>query len=800
MPFDIYSTRHSCGPQPRVCDSFEFNRKLPIMDKTWMKKIDDLVGQYGRTASLFHHNVALVLVGGDFTYSKSEEFNQEYEGYKKIINFINDNSERYNGATAQFGTPSEYFQEIQKRQGGKFEFPSLVGDFFPYADIFSSGVPAYWTGYFTTRSFHKLMSRELEHNLRNAEILFTIAFNKAAGFANVLKQMEKDYVDIVEVEKIFLTVNPLTSLFYNLQARRNLGLFQHHDAITGTSKAAVMTDYLTRLQKSIKNVVGFQENAISFLLNRDETEKDGKFHTSNIDRQKITEMPRKKIIEVKRGEDVEVTFFNSLLQPRIEVISLLVSTPNVKVIDSKGNTIQQQINPIMISNNSTASPNSAKKISSEISLLEFELIFVANLSAMSLTGFTLIHDENKSLASVYCSGCRKNEVFKTENLSEEIAIENSRMILNFDKTTGLLKSIQKSKETVDLEITFGAYKSKGRASGAYLFKPDTRNPEIKDILKNLTDFSIVMVRGAIALEVMVIHNDFILHKMRIFNTKTYLDDAISMTNELDLKKIAKNQDLEFYLRLKSSIKNGEEFFSDQNGFQWMPRRRSKSLEVEGNYFPITTSAFMQDDKTRMTLITTHAKGATSMREGELEIMIDRMIRWDDGRGMGEGIVDNIRMQHNFFLTIETISVENNKKIYQLPSLLAQHLTNVINYPANVFTTIRHNAIKELRLFNYEFPCDHHLVNLRTLTEDKLNWLPSKSTLFILHRMGYDCQFNHEICDKNNELSKSIQLISDLKVSKVERTSLTALEIQKEIKAFNEPLESMEIRTYNVTFI
>ena len=165
-----------------------------------MKKIDDLVGQYGRTASLFTHNVALVLVGGDFTYSKNEEFNQEYEKYKKIINFINANGDRYNGAKAQFGTPSEYFQEIQERQGGKFKFPSLVGDFFPYADIFSSGTPAYWTGYFTTRPFHKLMSRELEHNLRNAEILFTIAYNKATGFKNIVKQMEMDYVDIVELE------------------------------------------------------------------------------------------------------------------------------------------------------------------------------------------------------------------------------------------------------------------------------------------------------------------------------------------------------------------------------------------------------------------------------------------------------------------------------------------------------------------------------------------------------------------------------------------------------------------------
>jgi alpha-mannosidase len=202
MPFDIYSTHHSCGPTPRVCDTFEFNRKIPNMDEKWLEsKVKDLIGQYGRTASLFPHNVAFVLVGGDFTYNNNDEFDREFNGYEKLINYINDNSDKFDGATAQFGTPSEYFNEIENRFGGKF--PALVGDFFPYADIFSTGTAAYWTGYFTTRPFYKFTSRDLEHNLRNAEILFTIAYNKALSerekYENFVAHMEKGYKTIVEV-------------------------------------------------------------------------------------------------------------------------------------------------------------------------------------------------------------------------------------------------------------------------------------------------------------------------------------------------------------------------------------------------------------------------------------------------------------------------------------------------------------------------------------------------------------------------------------------------------------------------
>lgn len=148
---------------------------------------------------------------------------------------------------------SDYFGALHRRLNASgTRLPTLRGDFFTYADRDDH----YWSGYFTSRPFYKRLDRALESTLRfpisptppprasqplkpkrpvlgrAAEILFSLT----------LAEMRRSRGDDHPADGF-----PERELFGHLTAaRRNLGLFQHHDGITGTARDPVVADYGTR--------------------------------------------------------------------------------------------------------------------------------------------------------------------------------------------------------------------------------------------------------------------------------------------------------------------------------------------------------------------------------------------------------------------------------------------------------------------------------------------------------------------------------------------------------------------------
>lgn len=576
-------------------------------------------------------------------------------------------------------------------------------------------------------------------------------------------------------------------------------MFQHHDAITGTSKKAVMKDYLERLHRSVKDVLSVQQEAIEILLKPD-MKNELEFVEHELERENAEIYPTQKVLHIANAGMKKIVIFNSLAQKRMEVISVIVFTHNVHIEDAQGRKVRHQINPVF-----------DKEDDYEPSNMKYEALFLAKLEPMSLNVFIVIYEDFPTLAKVVCKNCKLPELDMKE---KQISIANSRMKLMFD-SRGFLQAVRypESSEDVKLNVNFEYYKAVFSKSGAYLFKP--RNSSSTDMFTK-DPLKMYVVDGPIASDVTIVYGKILIHTVRIFNTKTHLDDAIYMTNDIDFGSPNDNRDVEMIMKLKTSINNLKsdetEFFTDQNGFQWLPRRKISKLGVEGNYYPITSSMFIQDNSMRLTLATTHAQGATSMNPGELEVMLDRRLVYDDGRGMGEGVMDSVRMQHKFtilleyFDTYESTGREFSNEKYQVPSLFAHHLINILNYPVNTFFIDKDSdshVNTNIELFSHEFPCDTHLVNLRTINGIGYQWQPQES-LLVLHRLSSDCSLRNDEFDKRIchgvARNKSIQLFNDVAVKNIKEASLTGLNVKEKIEFFNDrEIALMELKTFLITF-
>lgn len=91
--------------------------------------------------------------------------------------------------------------------------------------------------------------------LQNKIYFYRLVFCRVRkmGYNSTLKILERDF------EKL-------------QSARQSLALFQHHDAITGTSKAFVMHDYALKMFEALQDCVSVQGYALQTLLTKPEGE------------------------------------------------------------------------------------------------------------------------------------------------------------------------------------------------------------------------------------------------------------------------------------------------------------------------------------------------------------------------------------------------------------------------------------------------------------------------------------------------------------------------------------------------
>uniref|UniRef100_A0A674BCN3 Alpha-mannosidase n=1 Tax=Salmo trutta TaxID=8032 RepID=A0A674BCN3_SALTR len=727
MPFYSYDVPHTCGPDPKICCQFDFKRlpggrvscpwrvpPQPITDENVQHRVQMLLDQYRKKSKLFRTKVVMVPLGDDFRYAEALEWDQQFQNYQKLFDYINSHPELH--VKAQFGTITDYFNALRKSAidpgHASVSLPVVSGDFFTYADRDDH----YWSGYFTSRPFYKRLDRVLESHLRAAEILYSLTL------ANIQRFRKLNDFPAVENNRLLT------------EARRNLGLFQHHDAITGTGKDMVVIDYGTRYHSVLLLVLfvfivlfdwercSVEQFCLDMCLY---------FQTYQIKTlaacTNISFSPR------------SVVVYNPTEQDRTSVVTVYVNTPHVCVITDHGHPIPAQISAVW-DDYTTASTEA------------FQLSFVAQVPALGLGLYQLSTAVNGGAETAEYVFLRQggelsvNMKHFTVNIPQDastpLSIHNPHLQIWSSPTTGLMEvshaqhSISKRRgEQHQIKVEFAWYgtTSNRDKSGAYLFLPDGEakmySPARPPVIR--------VTKGSVFSEITTTF-DHVTHTLRLYNVQGVEGQAVEICNLVDIRGEFNH---EIAMRLTSDVDSKDRFFTDLNGFQIQPRRTMAKLPLQANFYPMTSMAYIQDPGTRLTLLTAQSLGSASLVSGQLEVIMDRRLNQDDNRGLGQGVLDNKVTASTFRLLLE----KRKPSHLSYPSLLSHVSSLYLNHPLismAISTEAQSLSLSAFTPLASSLPCDIHLVNLRSIQSKEDGGGPSDEAALILHRKGFDCAFSN----------------------------------------------------------
>ncbi|CAH9111087.1 unnamed protein product [Cuscuta europaea] len=813
MPFYSYDIPHTCGPEPAICCQFDFARTYGFTyercpwgeypQETTPENVKEralkLLDQYRKKSTLYRTNTLLIPLGDDFRYVTVDEAEAQFRNYQLLLDYINSDADL--NAEAKFGTLEDYFRTLREEADrvnysrpneiGSIEiggFPSLSGDFFTYADRQQD----YWSGYYVSRPFFKAVDRVLEQTLRGAEMMM----------AFLLGHCQKPQCERLP-----------TGFSYKLAAaRRNLALFQHHDGVTGTAKDHVVNDYGVRMHIALQDLQIFMSKAVEVLLgirHEKNEQNPSQFEPAQV-RSKYDAQPVHKAMAAHEGTVQTVVIFNPLEQTRHEAVMVIVDRPEVTILDSNWTCVKSQISPEMQQHYSSKEDETLFSgrhrvyWKASVPPLGLQTYYVANgfagcEKAIPAEVKWFVPSSNISCPKPYT--CSRME-------GEEAIISNRHQTLTFSMKEGLLQRVSHTNGRHNVVIGEEISMYSSTESGAYLFKP---NGDAQPIF--VAGGSMVISAGHLVQEAYSFPKTQwdkapISHSTRIYDygggdSSSIQGNVIEKEYHVELLGSDFNNK-ELIARYRTDIDNQRVFYSDLNGFQMSRRETYDKIPVQGNYYPMPSLAFMQGpDGRRFSVHTRQSLGVASLRDGWLEIMLDRRLVRDDGRGLGQGVMDNRPMNVVFHILVESSSnasiasaITNHHPLS--PSLLSHLINSHLNYPLNTFVAKKAHEIsvqpppRSFSPLASNLPCDLHILSFKVPRPLKYSQQPpleeEPKFVLIFQRWHWDSSYcrkgGRSDCSSVADVPVNLfDMFKGLSVSNAKPTSLNLLHEDTEMLGY-----------------
>ncbi|KAH8282961.1 hypothetical protein KR054_011171, partial [Drosophila jambulina] len=570
------------------------------------QRVDDFIAYIKNMTKSFRANHIMVPMGDDFQY---EQAAVNFKNMDKLIKYVNGRQFEGSQINVFYSTPSCYLYELHQLQQ---TWPNKTQDFFPYA----SDAHSYWTGYFTSRPTQKRFHRNGNHFLQVVKQLGVLA--------NLTSEQQ-----LANLE----TLN------------QAMGIMQHHDAVTGTEKQAVASDYDRILYEAIIGAENNARDALRSLTNL----TSGEFVSClklNISVCEFTQ---------KTANNVIVTLVNPLGHTSTQYVRIPVRNENYLVTNEKGHEVPSEVVPV---------PWQVLALQNRPNDTQHELVFKAKVEKLANFYIRVLPFPKAQSHDYFPINQHLNYNDKSEDDPTELIVQNSvgeffyiqvysinykyihffQLIkLVFDTATGGLKAIEMNGVGENIQQEFGVYKgfqgnndgAVNRSSGAYIFRP---NGDI-EMLNGRAQLS--FYNGTLVKEVHQHWNDWISQVVRIYEDVNRVEFEWLVGPIPADDKVGK----EIVTRFTSEISSNGKFYTDSNGREMLERERDAredfhpdmSEDISGNYYPVTAQISLQDDEKRITLLNDRSQGGASLADGELELMLHRRLLVDDGFGVAEAL-------------------------------------------------------------------------------------------------------------------------------------------------------------------
>ena len=605
-----------------------------------------------------------MILSEDFKYQDAHAF---FKNMDKLIKYVNSKQDKIN---VFYSTPSCYLHSVYLANQ---TYQLKTDDFFPYG----SDEHSYWTGYFISRPALKYYERVGNNFLQVIKQL------------NALSQLGSS------------TENQVSYL------KEAMGIMQHHDAVAGTEKEHVNSNYALKLFKGIEKSKPIVDKAYAKLLSKKQVPKQLYCDSLNISACEVTE-----------GEvSVAVTLYNPIAHQVNKYISLPVSdNTSFEVLDPSGIQVKSVITPI---------PKFVQSIPGRKSNAKNQLTFKVTLPPLGIATYLLKKTNSVRKASKLMELNKSEKVFKVK--------ANSSVVL-FNTENGLLQGIQVNGKEIPMNLSFHFYKGMNgdnrgashRASGAYVFRPDGQIPTYQG--QNVKS---LYTTNELFTEVHQQWTSWLSQVVRVYND----DDVVVFDWVVGPIPVNDTIGKEIILKYETNLTTNNEFYTDANGRQVLKRVINYrptwdyiiTEPVSGNYYPINSRIYIKDVKQniQMTVLTDRSQGGGSLSNGSVELMVHRRLLHDDAFGVGEPLnepgVDGkglvIRGQH--YLLTSSISGaaklhrELSQQLFLQPLITFSNLSEFKSekdYFDNVQTIYSG--------LNNTFPQNVHLLTLEPWKDDK----------------------------------------------------------------------------------